>query len=69
MHVLQSGVDLSVIAIWLGHESTETTHLYVEAGLTMKEKEKEKGVVEDRGDAEPSASDTRRPTSWVSVSS
>jgi integrase/recombinase XerD len=33
MHLLQSGVDITVIAIWLGHESTETTHLYVEANL------------------------------------
>jgi hypothetical protein len=38
MHLLQSGVDLTVIAIWLGHESTETTHLYMEANLVMKEK-------------------------------
>ena len=38
MHLLQSGVDITVIAIWLGHESTETTHMYVEANLAMKEK-------------------------------
>ena len=38
MHLLQSGVDLTVIAIWLGHESTTTTHIYVEADLAMKEK-------------------------------
>jgi len=38
MHLLQSGVNLTVITIWLGHESTETTHLYVEANLAMKEK-------------------------------
>ena len=38
MHLLQSGVDLSVIALWLGHESTETTHLYLEADLAMKER-------------------------------
>jgi integrase/recombinase XerD len=37
MHLLQSGVDLTVIALWLGHESTETTHQYVEADLRMKE--------------------------------
>jgi integrase/recombinase XerD len=37
MHLLQSGVDITVIAIWLGHEGTETTHLYVEADLAMKE--------------------------------
>ncbi|MDD1632223.1 MAG: site-specific integrase [Methylococcaceae bacterium] len=38
MHLLQSGVDFSVIALWLGHESTNTTHRYVEADLTMKDK-------------------------------
>ncbi len=36
MHLLQSGVDVTVIALWLGHESTETTHQYVEADLEMK---------------------------------
>lgn len=38
MHLLQSGVDITVIALWLGHESPATTHMYVEADLTMKEK-------------------------------
>ncbi len=37
MHLLQSGVDISVIALWLGHESTAMTHMYVEADLAMKE--------------------------------
>ncbi len=37
MHLLQSGVDLAVIALWLGHESLETTHLYIEADLKMKQ--------------------------------
>jgi integrase/recombinase XerD len=37
MHLLQSGVDITVIALWLGHEDTATTHLYVEADLAMKE--------------------------------
>ncbi|MEK6630694.1 MAG: tyrosine-type recombinase/integrase [Acidobacteriota bacterium] len=37
MHLLQSGVDPSVIALWLGHEDLATTHLYVEADLAMKE--------------------------------
>ena len=36
MHLLQSGVDISVIALWLGHESPMTTHMYVEADLSMK---------------------------------
>jgi integrase/recombinase XerD len=38
MHLLQSGVEISVIALWLGHESPTTTHQYVEADLAMKEK-------------------------------
>ena len=42
MHLLQSGVDLSVIALWLGHEKLETTHMYVEADLAMKERALEK---------------------------
>jgi integrase/recombinase XerD len=38
MDLLQHGVDRSVIALWLGHESTETTQMYLAADLTMKEK-------------------------------
>lgn len=38
MHLLQSGVDISVIALWLGHESPISTHQYVEADLEMKER-------------------------------
>ena len=38
MHLLQAGVAFSVIALWLGHESTNTTHRYVEADLAMKDK-------------------------------
>jgi integrase/recombinase XerD len=38
MHLLQSGVDITVIALWLGHESPTTTHLYIEADLAMKER-------------------------------
>lgn len=38
MHLLQAGVDLTVIALWLGHESPVTTHGYVEADLSMKER-------------------------------
>lgn len=37
MHLLQSGVALEVIALWLGHEHPVTTHGYVEADLKMKE--------------------------------
>lgn len=38
MHLLQSGVDITVIALWLGHESPATTHLYIEADLAMKQR-------------------------------
>lgn len=38
MHLLQSGVDLSVIAMWLGHESIETTHQYLDADLATKKR-------------------------------
>jgi len=37
MHMLQSGVDITLIALWLGHESPATTHIYVEADMKMKE--------------------------------
>ena len=36
-HLLQSGVALEVIALWLGHESPVTTHHYIEADLKMKD--------------------------------
>ena len=36
MSLLQSGVDLSLIALWLGHEQLDTTHQYMEANLEMK---------------------------------
>ena len=38
LDLLQGGVDRSVIALWLGHESVETTQIYLEATLAMKEK-------------------------------
>jgi site-specific recombinase XerD len=38
MHMLQADVDITVIALWLGHESPATTHRYVEADLAMKER-------------------------------
>lgn len=38
MSLLQRGVDLSVIALWLGHESTETTEVYLHADMRLKER-------------------------------
>lgn len=37
MELVQAGVDRSVIALWLGHEQLETTQIYIEATLAMKE--------------------------------
>jgi site-specific recombinase XerD len=38
MHMLQAGVDITLIALWLGHENPTTTHMYVEADLAMKQR-------------------------------
>jgi integrase/recombinase XerD len=38
MELLQNGVDRSVIALWLGHESVETTQIYMHADMRLKEK-------------------------------
>ena len=53
MHLLQADVDVTLIALWLGHESSETTHQYVEADLEMKRR------VLDRIE-EPPSKDKRR---------
>jgi site-specific recombinase XerD len=37
MRLLEAGVDTTVIALWLGHESTETTQIYLHADLAIKE--------------------------------
>ncbi len=37
LEMLQAGVERAVIALWLGHESVETTQIYLEATLVMKE--------------------------------
>src|SRR3954454_24836502 len=37
MELLQAGVDRAVIALWLGHESVETTQIYLDADLELKE--------------------------------
>jgi len=38
MALLSRGVDLTVIALWLGHESTETTQVYLHADMSLKER-------------------------------
>ena len=37
MELLEAGVDTFVIALWLGHESVETTQTYLEAHMALKE--------------------------------
>jgi integrase/recombinase XerD len=37
MRLLTAGIDTTVIALWLGHESIETTQVYLHADMTMKE--------------------------------
>ena len=50
MALLQAGVDIATIALWLGHESIETTHVYLEADLEMKERALQKLVpIDDQG--------------------
>jgi integrase len=38
MTLLHAGVDTSVIALWLGHQSPVTTHIYLHADMTIKER-------------------------------
>jgi integrase/recombinase XerD len=38
MQLLHAGVDSTVIALWLGHETVETTQIYVHADLVLKER-------------------------------
>ena len=38
MNLLHAGVDSTVIALWLGHESVEATQIYIHADMTIKER-------------------------------
>jgi site-specific recombinase XerC len=37
-HLLQSGVNISTIALWLGYESIQTTHIFLQTDLQTKER-------------------------------
>jgi len=45
MHLLQSGTDMNLIRMWLGHVHLNTTHGYIEADVDMKRKALEKGGI------------------------
>lgn len=38
MRLLHAGIDITVIAIWLGHQSIETTQIYLHADMSTKER-------------------------------
>lgn len=38
MQLLHAGVDIAVIALWLGHEQAETTQIYLHADMTIKQR-------------------------------
>ena len=38
MRLLQAGVDITVIALWLGHEQVSSTNSYLHADMTQKER-------------------------------
>lgn len=47
-NLLRAGIDISTIAIWLGHNSMETTHKYMVADLEIKRKAMEKtGIIDN----------------------
>ncbi|HOT59919.1 MAG TPA: tyrosine-type recombinase/integrase [Spirochaetales bacterium] len=60
MHLLQSGADLNLIRMWLGHVHLDTTHGYVEADIKMKRK-----TLENGGISKPDSGYTWKPTDDV----
>ena len=51
VHLLQAGVDLAVIALWLGHSSPAVTHQYLEADIATKEATLSRLTDQSRGPA------------------
>jgi len=63
MEMLQAGVDRSMISIWLGHESIETTQIYLDANLAIKDE-----ILAKRSSQKHFVSlPTRRPTTQLPV--
>jgi hypothetical protein len=62
MRLLHAGVDVTVIALWLRHESIETTQMHVHADLTLKEKAFARITPIESAPARYRPPDTTRPT-------
>ena len=45
--MLRSGIDIAVIALWMGHESTRTTMIYLKADLELKQRALDRTVPTD----------------------
>lgn len=60
MHLLQSGTDINLIRMWLGHVHLDTTHGYIEADIKMKRK-----TLENSGISKPGKGYTWKPTDEV----
>jgi integrase/recombinase XerD len=58
MALLHSGVDITVIALWLGHESPATTRIYLHADMAMKEQALARTTPPDRQPGRYTAPDT-----------
>lgn len=58
MMLLRAGVDLTVIALWLGHESTETTQIYLHADMAIKERALARAAPPDSAPGRYQAPDT-----------
>ena len=63
MRLLHAGVDTSVIALWLGHESVETTQIYLHADLNIKEKALARTATTDSEQADTAHPTTSSPCS------
>ena len=61
MNLLHAGVDITVIALWLGHESPTTTRIYLHADMALKEKAIARTTPPDT----PARRATSRPTTLL----
>jgi integrase/recombinase XerD len=61
MRLLSAGVDTSVIALWMGHEGTATTQVYIHADLALKQR-----AIARTPSTLPPAATSQPTTSWRS---